>query len=79
MIDLAPNNFSYGGQFGHRELVIKKQEITSDLEFDLLQQQILRAQKLWTLLVKRIDELQNKVDPYTASLELQKLLKDATK
>ena len=79
MIELAPNNFLYQGVFGHRELVIKKQEITSNLEFDLLQQQILVDQKLRILLVKRIDELQNKPDPYPASLELQKLWKDATK
>jgi len=79
MTELAPNNFFYQGIFGHRELVIRKQEITSNLEFDCLQRQILQDQKLRILLVKRIDELQNIEDPYSASLELQKLWKDATK
>lgn len=41
MIELAPNNFLYEGGFGHRKLVITKQEITDNLEFDKLQEQIL--------------------------------------
>ncbi len=80
MIELARNNFLYEGGFGHRRLVITKQEITDNLEFDKLQEQILddyRKAREWEICIdKNLIVTEEKIDIILENEKVRELVKN---